>query len=321
LVLAGWCAVDAGGRLPAPLRERIKDELLARMIDAGHAPTDRYAAAEALDALGWLPNDLNSWARCVAAADDRRDLLVGRYPVTNAQYELFLRAGGYEDPVYWGGEKSENWYWRQGNKRLYGDQGTDEPRFWQSARVGRDRRGYPVVGVSWYEAAAYCAWLTTLLQRARAGEELPPAHLALVAEPLAAGGTEVRLLTDGEWVRLASGDAGDRYPWDAPSEVTKDEAAVLTRANTDESKIGGTSPVGMYPQGRSRRFELYDMAGNIWEWTGTWYDSWRRLRILRGGSWLNNLRSAFVSFQFSNKAAGAFNNHGFRVAAPVDSVT
>jgi formylglycine-generating enzyme required for sulfatase activity len=186
-------------------------------------------------------------------------------------------------------------------------------------RDGRDRRGYPVVGVSWYEAAAYCAWLTALLRRARAGEELPPAHLALIAGPLAAGAREIRLLTEEEWVRLAGGDEGDRYPWDAPSEATNDEAAVLTRANTSESKIGGTSPVGMYPQGRGRRFDLYDMAGNVWEWTASWYDREQTRRVLRGGSWGNLQWGARVSFRSNFSPDLAYTNIGFRVAAPVDS--
>ena len=133
-----------------------------------------------LDALGWLPEDLNGWARCPATADDERDLLAGRYPVTNAQYELFLRAGGYDDPAYWGGEASDGWRWRTGGERPISDsKGKDEPEYWQEARFGRDRRGFPAGGVAWYEAAAYCAWLAAPLRRARAGEERPPAPLSL----------------------------------------------------------------------------------------------------------------------------------------------
>jgi formylglycine-generating enzyme required for sulfatase activity len=319
LVLAGKCAVDAGDRLPPGPRRRLQDALRARMIDAGHTPKDRYAAGETLDALGWLPDDLNDWARCPAAADDKRDLLAGRYPMTNAQYELFLRAGGYDDPGYWGGETGEAWQWRVKGERPYSDRGTDEPEYWQTARFGRDRRGYPVVGVSWYEAVAYCAWLTALLRRARAGEELPPAHLALIAGPLAAGAVEVRLPAEREWMWLAGGESGDRYPWDAPTEATKDQAAILARANTDESEIKGTSPVAMYPQGRGRPFGLYDMAGNVWEWTASWYDKEQTSRVLRGGSWLPYQRLARVSIRNDNSPDFALDDIGFRVVAPVDS--
>ena len=93
LVLAGRCAVDAGARLPAPLRRRIQKDLHARMIDASLAPTERYVAGEILDELGWLPDDLNTWVRCAGCADDGGDLMVARYPVTNAQFERFVVSG------------------------------------------------------------------------------------------------------------------------------------------------------------------------------------------------------------------------------------
>ena len=319
LVLAGWCAVDAGGRLPAPLRERMKDELQARMVDGAHSPRDRFAAGEALDALGWLPDDLNQWVRCPATADDKRDLLAGRYPVTNAQYEVFLRAGGYDNPAYWGGEGSPDWEWlTKGERPASNGKGKDEPKYWQSADFGRDRRGFPVVGVCWYEAAAYCAWLTALVRRARAGEELSPAHLALVAGLVGGGAVEVRLPTEREWLRLAGGEDGERYPWDGPTRTTTDKSAILTCANTDESGINNTSPVGMYPQGSSRPFGLQDMAGNVWEWTASW-DNQQSGRVLRGGSWFNYQRYACVSIRASGSPVYASSNFGFRPVAPVDS--
>ena len=72
----------------------------------------RHEAGLTLDSLGWLPPDLNSWVRCAGCADDGGDLLVGKYPVTNAQFELFMLAGGYESPAFWGGKKSAAWRWR-----------------------------------------------------------------------------------------------------------------------------------------------------------------------------------------------------------------
>ena len=55
LILVGQCAVDAGTRLPAPLREQIKNQLYARMTDGTRDPKERYAAGLQLDALKWLP--------------------------------------------------------------------------------------------------------------------------------------------------------------------------------------------------------------------------------------------------------------------------
>lgn len=318
LVLAGWCAVDAGGRLPATLRERIKEELRSRMIDGARSPRDRFAAGESLDALGWLPDDLNRWNRCPATADDKRDLLAGRYPVTNAQFELFLRAGGYDDPAYWGGEKGDGWQWRTGGERPASQgKNREEPEYWQTSDFGRDRRGFPIIGVSWYEAAAYCAWLTALLRRVRAGEELPPAHLSLIADLVDAGAVEARLPVEREWVRLAGGETGGRYPWDSPTEATTDEAAILVRANTYESAINNTSPVAMYPQGGSHPFGLQDMVGNAWEWTASAHESGGR--VLRGGSWLYIQGNARVSFRNLDAPDFADFNIGFRAVAPVDS--
>ena len=150
-----------------------------------------------------------------------------------------------------------------------------QPGYWQTPRFGKDRHGYPVVGVSWYEAAAYAAWLTEQWQDCKlqiAGVAQRPTrrpstcNLELI----------VRLPTEAEWLRLAGGEKEgkkERYPWDAPGSgrVTDAESEagkqmILARANTDESGIGGTSPVAMYPLGESKPYGLWDVAGNVWEW-------------------------------------------------------
>ena len=69
----------------------------------------------------------------------------------------------------------------------------------------------------------------------------------------------------------------ERYPWDPPrGPATSKEEAIRARANTSESGIGGTSPVGMYPLGVSQPFELMDLAGNVWEWTANLHDKDRQ---------------------------------------------
>ncbi len=131
-----------------------------------------------------------------------------------------------------------------------------------------------MVGVSWYEAAAYAAWLTEVLRRAREGDpDLPDEDRALVVDLLEAGAIEVCLPTETEWERMAGGVTDeDRYPWDPPEgPATRDEVAILARANTLESDIGGTSPVAMYPLGARKPYGLMDLAGNVWEWTDSWY--------------------------------------------------
>ena len=109
IVLAGECAVDAGDRLPAPTRDRVMARLYARMTDATLPPAERFAAAEPWDALHGPPDDVNAWVRCPACGDGKQDLYVGKYLVTNAQYALFVAAGGYDEPRWGGGENSEGW--------------------------------------------------------------------------------------------------------------------------------------------------------------------------------------------------------------------
>lgn len=325
LLLAGRCAVDAGrGRLPVSAYEKVQQLLRAQMTDATLPPAERYAAGEVLDQMGWLPPDLHAWVKCQACADNKRDLYAAKYPVTNAQFALFIEVGGYENPAYWGGVGSDGWQWRLTDHPDYrGQEPVTAPEYWYNTRFGKERYGYPVVGVSWYEAAAYAAWLTELLARLQAGDEtVPENQKMLVADLQAAGVQEVRLPTDDEWTRLAGNEQDNRYPWDRPGQpVTRmeDTEAIIVHANVDESGIKGTSPVGMYPQGASHPFGLMDMAGNVLEWTATWQDKEEKYRWVRGGSWLNSLLNAHVSFRFNLLPSDANYLNGMRVVAPVGS--
>ena len=109
-----------------------------------------------------------------------------------------------------------------------------------------------------------------------------------------------RLPTDAEWLRLAGGEKEgkkERYPWDVPRsgrvtdyETEEGKPGILARANTSESGIDGTSPVAMYPLGESSPYGLWDVAGNVWEWTNPGYDEEQTGRVVRGGSWSSSLR-------------------------------
>jgi formylglycine-generating enzyme required for sulfatase activity len=298
IVLAGRCTVDAGARLPAPLRRTILQQLESRMKDPSFSPQERYAAGETLDELGWLPPDLDAWVHCPATADNGADLLAPKYPITNTQFARFVESDGYTNPLYWGGEESKGWRWRmEKHSESRGKEPITQPRFWDDVRFGRERRGYPVVDVSWYEASAFAAWLTALVQRVREGDGTVNATEATWVEVLVkAGVTVVRLPTEEEWERLAGGVADEnRYPWDPPQgPATTDKEAILARANTNGSAIGGTSPVAMYPLGYSQPYKLADIAGNVACWTDTWDDTKRVIkgRTLCGGSWYDNIDNA-----------------------------
>ncbi len=114
------------------------------------------------------------------------------------------------------------------------------------------RANHPVAWVTFNDALNYCGWLGKTL---RDWAETP--------EPLAGllrnGGYRITLPSEAEWERAARGPDGRLYPWgDAPLEAR--------HANYRETGIGGTSPVGSFPDGASACGCL-DMAGNVWEWT------------------------------------------------------
>jgi len=305
VVLAGRCLADVGpGLVPADCWGEVIEELIPVMQDLSAAgrPNDpsmiptptRYAAGETLDRLGWLPLDLDSWIEVPAPVPESPIsslqsqpsgcLYVARYLVTNHQFSRFIDAGGYEEPGYWGGERSEAWQWRVTKHGDYRGKGpVSQPEYWDDPRFGKSRRGYPVVGISWYEANAYCAWMTEGFQVSgfkfqawRDGEvetlDLDPGALA------------VRLPTEEEWMAAAGGGEGDRYPWGKWQESC---------ANTREGGIRGTTPVAMYPAGQSSH-GVWDMGGNVWEWMAFERGEYS----LRGGSWLNVREDARVAARY-----------------------
>ncbi len=143
-----------------------------------------------------------------------------------------------------------------------------KPALWRSPQWSNPAQ--PVVGVCWYEALAYCRWLNELSgQTAR-----------------------YRLPSEAEW-EAASRDGGAwrRYAWPGEFDPFK--------ANTAETRLGVTTPVGIFPEGSAPQSRLQDLSGNVWEWTSTpwseadhWVPTAREhdgeaggRRVVRGGSW------------------------------------
>jgi formylglycine-generating enzyme required for sulfatase activity len=247
------------------------------------------------------------------------EFAIGKYPITNAEYRLFWEAKGYENKDYW---SDDGWRWRQGQleadlsiydkeirkqvedwlKRRPAEK-RHQPFFWDDPQWNADN--LPVVGVTWYEAEAYGKWL-----RAMTGERY-------------------RLPTEAEWEKAARGPQNSLWPWGDEWESNK--------CNSEESKFGGTTPVGMYPDGTYPNGPL-DMVGNVWEWCADWFDSkiysnreGQKIRdplgpdsgparVVRGGSWNSDRRYCRAATRLRSGPADFNSNLGFRVArSPVRS--
>ncbi len=224
---------------------------------------------------------------------------LAKYPTTNVMFRRFVDAGGYADERWWPEAKAAK-VWRPDGtvKDWFGDV-RSQPRYWDDVRFNSPSQ--PVVGVTWYEAVAYCRWLTATLN----------------------DGCVYRLPTEAEWERAARGPASTRYPWA--------DDWLAGRCNSKEFGLERTTPVGIFPDGGSPEGVL-DLAGNVWEWCSDWYDEKEyqrrpdratrdpagpasgQYRVLRGGSWYNdrNLVRCACRDWIDPDHRNAFN--GFRVA-------
>jgi len=217
---------------------------------------------------------------------------ISRYPVTVAQFQAFVEQRGYEDDGSAGATQRLSRWWGRGLawKRVNNIACPEdyEPVF--------QTPNHPRVGVNWYEAAAFCAWLTECLQ-----ERGQLQH-----------GAVIRLPREAEWEQAARWSekekkADDRYSpwgggrWDAPQ-----------RCNIRETQIGHTSAVGLFPSGNAG-CGAADMAGNVWEWCENWYDEKiKSSRVSRGMSW-ESVEELSCSFRLACDPAYRFNFVGFRV--------
>jgi formylglycine-generating enzyme required for sulfatase activity len=238
------------------------------------------------------------------------DYSLSKYLVTNGQFGQFVADGGYTEQSYW---TRNGWAWK-GKKTL--------PAYWIDSKFNAPDQ--PVVGVSWYEAVAFCNWLS-------AKDGLNPAYDASGQADLTATG--YRLPTEVEWeYAAAKGAPGENrrvYPWGDRWDPQLAVCQVKPAGAVKSAKVGSRSPEGDTPQG------LTDMAGNVWEWcsdndqgdaslagsesTDRYHfqgDSPSQRFVMRGGSWVvdwpNGLRASFRSF--TSSPGLRYNVYGFRIA-------
>jgi formylglycine-generating enzyme required for sulfatase activity len=297
----------------------------------------------------------------------KRDYALGMFPVTNLEYNCFVKAGGYDNQDYW---TPQGWLWRtqdietaqppswifwnrnwsrdnldwirqwpergigqpaeveyrealakQTDEELIDDWRNREIRLSRTRNPWRDDRdlngaNQPVVGVCWYEALAYCKWLTHVLRaagRIRADQE-------------------VTLPNEPEWEKAA------RTSIPGPSPVDKkrsDRGREIDpdRANTLEGRVLTTTPVGTYDDNAGGCGAL-DLSGNVWEWTRSrWGDNPQQVtfgypyskdlaererqdtddyRVVRGGSWGFDQSSARVTSRLRSAPDNRDGNQGLR---------
>lgn len=177
---------------------------------------------------------------------------------------------------------------------------------------------HPRVGVSWYEAAACCRWLSEKMKgRSSRREEALTSENDGTASPRLLPGEEVRLPSEAERERAARGQKGRRYPWG-------DGLPTPDHCNWREAGIGSTSAVGVFPEDRAKRGTA-DLAGDVLEWCRTpWLDNYNgyetkvsehmesdSARVLPGGSWLNE--HPVSSGRYRDDPGGRYRSVGFRV--------
>jgi formylglycine-generating enzyme required for sulfatase activity len=170
-----------------------------------------------------------------------------------------------------------------------------------SSRFVNDSRfngaDHPVVGVSWFDARDYVEWLNeTIANEAEWLYTLPD---------------------EAMWEYAAVGNTGWDYSWGDQFDGTLlNFCDINCTASWNNSEWNDgyryTSPIGSYPNGASW-VGVLDMAGNVWEWTDSWWDESETRRVVRGGSWGNSQLSARAASRYGFSPVNRSNDGGFRV--------
>jgi len=266
---------------------------------------------------------------------------ISRYPVTVAQFDAFVQAGGYAEARYWP-EAQAAGEWQAKGIRDYDDQPrTAFPDYGEPFNLPN----HPVVGITWYEALAFCRWLEELLQATDSGMQLWKAN-RLTSMNMPPGAFKVQLPSEAEWEKAARGgleipwgetgiqrenpDPARRYPWGQKPDPE--------RANFDEARIEATSAVGCFPEGASP-YGVEDLSGNVWEWTRSHWKAYPydptdgredltaddlTPRVERGGAFGYDEWCARCAFRYWRDPFFRRWNQGFRVVlflSTLDSVS
>jgi len=215
------------------------------------------------------------------------DFYMGKYEITFDEYDAFCEAKGKSNP------SDENW--------------------------GRGTR--PVINVSWWDAVAYCNWLSEKEKLPRAYDDegnFLDKDGKVTTDPSKVVG--YRLPTEAEWEYAARGGKHNS-PFKYPGTNDVDEVAWYeSNSGNKAQEVGKKSP---------NVLGIYDMSGNVWEWCSDCYGSYSSSaqtnpynnsgsrRVARGGSWYNNIAYARIAYRFSYSPTYTFYHLGFRISRTV----
>jgi formylglycine-generating enzyme required for sulfatase activity len=290
---------ECAGRHVAPrLIER-----LVRLVETGRlTPVERAQAADALGLLGDprpgvctpTPEMIRiAGGNAVIGSDERRcrvplrPFMLARYPVTNAQFEMFIKEGGYRQPRYW---TKAGWEWRlsvNGSGDLGGS--AFDPQWGIANR--------PVVGLTWHEALAFANYLKEKT------------------------GLPFRLPTEAEWEFAAAGTERRRYPFGARA---SDDIANIRTALIGQTCAVGAFPGDVTPQGiRDLSGNVWEWCSSLdaaFPYRAA--DGRENLdaggaRVLRGGSYDTTRREIHCTHRRSSVPHTRSRLIGFRLACDV----
>lgn len=196
------------------------------------------------------------------------NFMIGKFPITNREYRTFVEESGATEPPFW-------------SEEMFSDPDN------------------PVVGISWFDAVAYCGWMSDK------------------------AGYLFRLPTEAEWERAArGGKEGKLYPWgDQPPWVRLNPGYDIDK--------GGPQRVGV---DEANGFGLCDMSGGTHEWCSDFYDreyyisspehnprgpSSGQRRVSRGGSWRHRIKFSRCAARSSLIPTFKYADYGFRLARTI----
>ncbi|MEL6406023.1 MAG: SUMF1/EgtB/PvdO family nonheme iron enzyme [Chloroflexota bacterium] len=149
---------------------------------------------------------------------------MAKYPITNVQYEKFVESGGYKKPRWW---TAHGWATKE-------EKGWEKPSYFMDEKWNTDLQ--PVIGVSYFEAVAFCNWLSTITRE------------------------KIMLPTESQWQYAAQGSSGLVFPWGNQWDCTRCNNSVSPCKNEVTTAVTQYKGLGDSP------FGVTDMVGNTREW-------------------------------------------------------